>query len=165
MNRALNQAFPLATLDAEPDGSDTIQVGGVERFCQDLRVDPSDPAMLWISWRMEAATMCVYSREEWQRGFNALGVDSIDQLRGTFDQLKEALRDADNFRHYYTFCFNFSISVLGNQESPHFHDFRIFGRVHDSQKQLFLTLETPDDSEKSRRIACRKNRFLAKLFR
>lgn len=92
----------------EPDGSDTIQVTGVERFCQDLQVDPSDPLMLMISWKMEAATMCTYTREEWQRGFMSLRVDSIDGLRGTFDQLREQLRDDSAFRDYYVFCFNFA---------------------------------------------------------
>ena len=38
---------------------------------------------------------------------------------------------------------NFSISVLENTQTPHFHDFGISGRVHDSQNELFSSSETP----------------------
>ena len=45
------------------------------------------------------------------------------------------------------FCFiwtsNFSICLWGRPNTAHFHDFEIYGRVHDSQNQLFLQLETP----------------------
>ena len=34
--------------------------------------------------------------------------------------------------------------TLGKQQNHYFHDFEIFGRVHDSQNQLFLILETPN---------------------
>ena len=30
---------------------------------------------------------------------------------------------------------------MGEPENPHFHDLRIFGRVHGSQNQLVLSLE------------------------
>ena len=45
-----------------------LQVSGTERFCTDLGVDPSDPIMLIICWRMRAKTMCVFTLEEWTRG-------------------------------------------------------------------------------------------------
>ena len=75
-------------LAAESDG-ESIQVGGMERFCNDLQVDPSDPIMLLIAWRLGAATMCVFTREEWTRGFTEMGCDSIEKLRDSFDSLRE----------------------------------------------------------------------------
>ncbi len=88
--------------------SDSIQVGGIERFCTDLQVDPTDPLLLIISWRMGAATMCVYTREEWNRGMTDMGCDSIDALRESFDALRESIEDAAAFRDFYTFCFGFA---------------------------------------------------------
>mmetsp|Transcript_10023 Transcript_10023/g.25966 ORF Transcript_10023/g.25966 Transcript_10023/m.25966 type:complete len:251 (+) Transcript_10023:114-866(+) len=89
-------------------GEDSIQIPGLERFCADLHVDPTDPIMLLIAWRMKAATMCIFTREEWTRGMVDMGVDSIEDLVERFDELRELLEDADTFRDYYTWCFGFS---------------------------------------------------------
>ena len=40
---------------------------------------------------------------------------------------------------------NFSILFWEDPETLHFHDMGIFGRVHDSQNQSFLSLPTPGD--------------------
>jgi len=88
--------------------SDKIEVAGIEKFCSDLGVDPSDPIMLIISWQMGAATMCVYTREEWTRGLTEMGCDSIDALRSSFSTLRGKLDDKDDFRLYYQFCFGFA---------------------------------------------------------
>ena len=37
-----------------------------------------------------------------------MGVDSIDKLRGSFDELRALLSDDDAFRDYYNFCFGFA---------------------------------------------------------
>lgn len=92
----------------EADDSDTIQISGVEQFCKDLGVDPTDPVMLLISWQMRCKTMCVFTREEWSRGFTEMGCDSIEALRESFPTLKETIDDDDAFRDYYGFCFGFA---------------------------------------------------------
>ena len=40
------------------------------------------------------------------------------------------------------------MSFLENPTTPHFHGFRFFGRVHDSQNELSSTLETPGYSKR-----------------
>ena len=87
---------------------DSIQVSGIERLCADLKVEPTDAIMLIIAWQMKAATMCVFTREEWTRGMVEMGCDSIESLRESFDDLRALLDDDDAFRDYYGFCFNFS---------------------------------------------------------
>ena len=42
--------------------------------------------------------------------------------------------------HFWTS--DFSIALWENPKAHHFHDFQIFGRVHDSQNQLILLLDT-----------------------
>ena len=88
--------------------SDSIQIAGIEQFCADLQVDPTDTIMLIIAWQMRAATMCVFSREEWTRGMVEMGCDSIESLRESFDDLRSLLTDEDAFRDYYTYCFGFA---------------------------------------------------------
>lgn len=57
---------------------------------------------------MKAATMCVFTSEEWKRGFTSLGVESIDGLKGKFGTLRAMLDDPNSFRDYYLWCFDFS---------------------------------------------------------
>ena len=89
-------------------GEETIGVTGTERFCTDLGVDPSDPVMLIICWQMRAKTMCVFTKEEWQKGFTEMGVESIEQLKAKTGQLQKLLDRADAYRDFYSWCFDFS---------------------------------------------------------
>jgi len=89
-------------------GEETIQVAGTERFCIDLAVDPSDPILLIIAWQMRAKTMCVFTLDEWTLGFTKMGVESVDALRSKFGELRALLDDADAFRDFYSWCFDFS---------------------------------------------------------
>ena len=96
-----------ARLLAEPD-ADSIQIDGIERLCNDLAVDPTDPVMLMIAWQMGCETMCVFTRQEWTQGMTEMGCESIDALKSVFPQLHSMLEDADAFRDYYIFCFKFA---------------------------------------------------------
>ena len=87
---------------------DEIQVAGTERFCTDLGVDPSDPIMLIICWQMRCKHMCVFTLEEWTQGFTAMGVESVDALSKSFAKLRALLDDPENFRDFYSWCFDFS---------------------------------------------------------
>jgi len=88
--------------------SDTISIEGIERFCSDLGIEPTDPIMLMISWQMRCEQMCVFTRQEWSQGCTEMGVDSIDAMKAAFPALKELLLDEDAFRDYYVFCFKFA---------------------------------------------------------
>jgi len=85
-----------------------IGVTGMEQFCTDLGVDPSDQVMLIIAWQMKAKTMCVFTRDEWMAGMTSMGCDTLEGLKGSFDTLKAQLADAAAFKDYYSFCFGFA---------------------------------------------------------
>ncbi|CAM9842327.1 unnamed protein product [Laminaria digitata] len=59
---------------------------------------------------MEAAEMCVYSREEWRRGMTALGVCTTRQLRQKLDSLREEVANQRSpaFQQFYMFCFDYA---------------------------------------------------------
>ena len=42
---------------------------------------------------------------------------------------------------------------MGKTENPHLHDFGTFGRVPESQNQLFVLLETPEHSKQNKKNA------------
>jgi DCN1-like protein 4/5 len=45
---------------------------GMERFCQDIGVDPADVAMLVLAWKMTAKQMGYFTLHEWLRGLTDL---------------------------------------------------------------------------------------------
>eukprot|EP00301_Raphidiophrys_heterophryoidea_P002469 c11152_g1_i2.p1 GENE.c11152_g1_i2~~c11152_g1_i2.p1 ORF type:complete len:167 (+),score=32.83 c11152_g1_i2:455-955(+) len=78
------------------------------RLCEAMSVDPADIIMLVIAWKMEATTMCEFSRNEFKTGMTKIGVDSIDGLKSHFASLREELDDPVAFRDFYVFAFTYS---------------------------------------------------------
>ncbi|CAN0437652.1 unnamed protein product, partial [Hapterophycus canaliculatus] len=66
---------------ADPEEKDSILDEGIQQFYTELGVDTQDLVVLIVSWKMEAEEMCVYTREEWQRGMSEMGVSTTRQLR------------------------------------------------------------------------------------
>ncbi|GIL70345.1 hypothetical protein Vretimale_3465 [Volvox reticuliferus] len=91
----------------EPD-DETIAVDGITRFCEELEVDPTDIAVLVISYYMNAAVMCEYTKDEFTSGLIKLGVDSIDKLKRRLPDLRAEIRTDNKFKEVYAFAYNFS---------------------------------------------------------
>ncbi|KAG2452598.1 hypothetical protein HYH02_002835 [Chlamydomonas schloesseri] len=89
-------------------GEDHIGVDGVQKFCEELEVDPTDIVVLVISQYMNAAVMCEYSKDEFTSGLVKLGVDSIDKLKRKLPDLRAELKSDTKFRDVYSFAYNFS---------------------------------------------------------
>lgn len=87
---------------------DLILADGMSRFCDDLEVDPSDIVMLVLSWHLNAATMCEYTRDEFIGGLCKLGCDSIDKLKRRLPDMRAELRDDGKFRDIYTYAYLFA---------------------------------------------------------
>mmetsp|Transcript_38766 Transcript_38766/g.51079 ORF Transcript_38766/g.51079 Transcript_38766/m.51079 type:complete len:264 (+) Transcript_38766:113-904(+) len=90
----------------DEDDPDTITDDGITRFCEELGIDTQDVVVLVISWKMQASTMCVYTREEWQRGMSAMGVDSLEALQKILSDLRDEI-NGSSFKDFYMFCYNF----------------------------------------------------------
>eukprot|EP00271_Cylindrocystis_brebissonii_P005370 TRINITY_DN17384_c0_g1_i2.p2 TRINITY_DN17384_c0_g1~~TRINITY_DN17384_c0_g1_i2.p2 ORF type:complete len:269 (-),score=48.06 TRINITY_DN17384_c0_g1_i2:281-1087(-) len=84
---------------------DMILGEGVARLCEDLQVDPSDIATLVLSWHLDAATMCEFSRSEFVDGVSSLGADSVEKLRALLPRFRSELKDENKFREVYNFAF------------------------------------------------------------
>ncbi|KAG2444397.1 hypothetical protein HXX76_001150 [Chlamydomonas incerta] len=89
-------------------GEDHIGVDGVQKFCEDLGVEPSDIVMLVISYHMGAAVMCEYSQGEFVTGLMKLGAETLGRLRSKLPELRSSLAKADTFRAVYSFAYDFS---------------------------------------------------------
>ncbi|KAG2447128.1 hypothetical protein HYH02_007874 [Chlamydomonas schloesseri] len=89
-------------------GEEHIGVDGVQRFCEDLGVEPADIVMLVISYHMGAAVMCEYSQEEFVSGLVKLGAETLARLRAKLPELRASLAKPDTFRAVYAFAYDFS---------------------------------------------------------
>ncbi|XP_047334778.1 DCN1-like protein 2 [Impatiens glandulifera] len=88
--------------------ADMILVDGITLLCTDLQVDPQDIVMLVLSWHMEAAIMCEFSKQEFIGGLQALGIDSLDKFRDKLQYMRSELKDEQKFREIYNFAFGWS---------------------------------------------------------
>ncbi|KAJ4870465.1 hypothetical protein Rs2_47931 [Raphanus sativus] len=88
--------------------SDMILAEGISVLCSDLQVEPQDIVTLVLSWHMNAATACEFSKEEFVGGLQALGVDSIGKLQGKLSFMRSELKDEQKFHEIYNFAFGWA---------------------------------------------------------
>lgn len=88
--------------------STKMMAEGIATLCEDLGVEPSDIALLVLSYHLSARIMCEYSREEWVTGLSKLGIDSLDKLRGKLSELRGELQDTQRFHDVYNYSFQWA---------------------------------------------------------
>ena len=93
---------------ADEDSPDMMLADGVSRFCDDLGVDPEDPVLLALSWHFDAATMCEFSRREFEEGMAALRCDGVPALRAALPRLRAELDSRPTVARIYNHAFLFA---------------------------------------------------------
>lgn len=92
----------------DPHEDDKILAEGVARFCEDLKLDPASRTILVLAWKFRAATQCEFTKKEFIDGMTEAGCDSVDKLKMKLPSLEHELRDANKFKDFYQFTFNFA---------------------------------------------------------
>lgn len=90
---------------------------GMEKFCMDLGVEPTDFIVLLIAWRFQASEMCRFTREEFINGCQRLRAHDTRTLKQRFPDLIEETRLDRNFRDLYHFTFSFGLDHSTGQRS------------------------------------------------
>ncbi|XP_038618382.1 DCN1-like protein 3 [Tachyglossus aculeatus] len=98
---------------------DAILEEGMERFCNDLCVDPTEFKVLVLAWKFQAATMCKFTRKEFFEGCKAISADSIDGICARFPSLLNEAKQEDRFKDLYRFTFQFGLDSEEGQRSLH----------------------------------------------
>ncbi|XP_008307147.1 DCN1-like protein 5 [Cynoglossus semilaevis] len=80
----------------------------MEKFCEDIGVEPENIIMLVLAWHLEAASMGFFTKEEWLRGMTSLQCDNTERLRSKLDFLRSELNDSTVFKNVYRYAFDFS---------------------------------------------------------
>lgn len=96
-------------LDNEPQ---RIGPHGVQRFLNDLGLEPTDRLVLIIAWKMQAQTQCEFSWEEFSLGLSELKVDTLEKLREKVPTLYTEIGTPQVFRKFYQFAFTYARGSL-----------------------------------------------------
>ena len=94
---------------------DIILAEGMERFCIDLSVDPTEFIVLVLAWKFEASQMCRFTREEFINGCKKMEAFDAKSLRNRFPQLLQDARS--KFKDLYQFTFSFGLDHSTGQRS------------------------------------------------
>lgn len=96
---------------------DAILEEGMERFCNDLCVDPAEFRVLVLAWKFQAATMCKFTRREFVEGCKAIQADSIEGICSRFPRMLMEAQGEENFKDLYRFTFQFGLDAEEGQRS------------------------------------------------
>ena len=98
-------------------GEDAILAEGMEKFCVDLGLDPTEFTVLVLAWKFEASQMCRFTREEFVNGCQKMRAHDAKSLKERFPELLEEARDTRNFKELYNFTFSFGLDHGTGQRS------------------------------------------------
>mmetsp|Transcript_15321 Transcript_15321/g.41161 ORF Transcript_15321/g.41161 Transcript_15321/m.41161 type:complete len:219 (-) Transcript_15321:301-957(-) len=99
----------------DPKDEDIIGPEGVESFCADIGLDPSDVLVLVFAWQLDAGRMGYFTKSEWTNGMARLRASTMPELKSALEALHaEALAtartshgDHNSFRAFYSFAHKF----------------------------------------------------------
>ncbi|GFR96155.1 DCN1-like protein [Elysia marginata] len=87
---------------------DTLGPEGMEKFCEDIGVEPENIVMLALAYKLDAKNMGFFTKEEWMKGMTELQCDTIEKLQNRLEYLRALLNDPPTFKNVYRFAFDFA---------------------------------------------------------
>ncbi|GIX99492.1 DCN1-like protein 4 [Caerostris darwini] len=93
---------------ADPNDPDVITPESMEKFCEDIGVEPENVVMLVLAWKMDAKQMGFFTRTEWLRGLSDLECDSLEKIRNKIDYLRSLLNEPIVFKNIYRYAYDFA---------------------------------------------------------
>lgn len=97
--------FGQYTTPAEPEtlGPDTM-----ERFCEDIGVEPENVVMLVLAYKMGARQMGYFTQAEWLKGMTELQCDAAAKMPAKLDAMRASLSDYGSFKGVYRYAYDFA---------------------------------------------------------
>lgn len=97
--------FSEYTTAAEPE---TLGPESMERFCEDIGVEPENVAMLVLAYKMGARQMGYFTQTEWMKGMTELQCDSAAKMPAKLDAMRAGLSDYTAFKGVYRYAYDFA---------------------------------------------------------
>lgn len=80
----------------------------MEKFCEDIAVEPENVVMLVLAYKMNARQMGFFSLNEWLHGLSELQCDSINKVQQKLEYLRNLLNDPHTFKGIYRYAYDFA---------------------------------------------------------
>ncbi|KAK2188447.1 hypothetical protein NP493_132g06012 [Ridgeia piscesae] len=90
-----------------PD-EDVIGPEGMEKFCEDIGVEPENIVMLSLAWKLGANQMGFFTLAEWLKGMTDLQCDNVSKVQRKLDHLRSLLDDVVIFKNMYRYAYDFA---------------------------------------------------------
>lgn len=107
-----NQNKLIAWFKKYTSDEDPHQLGpdGMERFCEDIKVDPEDIAMLCIAYKMNAKNLGYFTQAEFLSGLGDFDVqcDTPAKLQNKLTYFYNLLNDPQTFKLIYRYAYDFA---------------------------------------------------------
>ncbi|CAE1279991.1 DCUN1D4_5 [Acanthosepion pharaonis] len=87
---------------------DLISPEGMEKFCEDIGVEPENIVMLVLAWKLAAKSMGFFTMQEWLKGMTELQCDTTSKLRKKLDFIRSYLNDPVCFKSIYRYAYDFA---------------------------------------------------------
>ncbi|BFZ14564.1 hypothetical protein BsWGS_17603 [Bradybaena similaris] len=87
---------------------DVLGPEGMEKFCEDIGVEPENIVMLVIAFKLGAKNLGFFTYDEWMLGMTDLQCDTIEKLQNRLDYLRALLNEPPLFKNIYRFAFDFA---------------------------------------------------------
>eukprot|EP00057_Strongylocentrotus_purpuratus_P013621 XP_011668095.1 PREDICTED: DCN1-like protein 5 isoform X1 [Strongylocentrotus purpuratus] len=91
----------------DPD-TDSLGPEGMEKFCEDIGVEPENLVMLVLAWMLDAKQMGFFTQTEWMNGMTKLQVDGTEKIRGKLETLRALLDEPATFKKIYRYAYDFA---------------------------------------------------------
>lgn len=118
ISRDFSETKANALFDSYKDPDcDCILAEGVEKFCDDLEVRPDEFIVLVLAWKLNAETMCVFTREQFVSGLQSMRVDSIKGIQSKFSDLLVEVQNKQCFKDLYKWTYKFGLDHESGQRT------------------------------------------------
>jgi DCN1-like protein 4/5 len=91
---------------------DPTQLGpdGMERFCEDIKLEPENIAMLCIAYKMNAKNMGFFTQSEWIKGLGDPEVqcDTPTKLQNKLNYFYNLMNDPQTFKLIFRYAYDFA---------------------------------------------------------
>ncbi|XP_054271408.1 DCN1-like protein 4 isoform X1 [Macrosteles quadrilineatus] len=91
-----------------PNEPEVLGPEGMEKFCEDIGVEPENVVMLVLAWKMNARQMGFFTLSEWLKGLSEMQCDSIQKIKNRIDYLRSLLNDQTTFKSIYRYAYDFA---------------------------------------------------------
>ena len=80
----------------------------MEKFCEDIGVEPENVAMLVLAYKMGARQMGFFSQSEWLKGLTDLQCDTAAKVQNKLEYIRNLLNDQNTFKFIYRYAYDFA---------------------------------------------------------